>query len=111
MAFHDDFDTFAIPGFYYSADNKRAIAGHKRIFGDRPLKGWCFYLYNEQAPGWAIHRRWNFGLFCIHHVGPDKATDPEGWNITFAKLKFKKSYRGFTMTWTLADTFKTEKKL
>lgn len=101
--------------FYYRADNTRQEAGHVRLFSKGPGTGtgWCLYSYARQAPTpeWAMHRRWNFGLFCVHHVEPDKkATDPEGWHVTWAKLQFSKSYRGFTITWQLADTFKCKKE-
>lgn len=103
----DQFQITRIPHLFYKAHNITSNAGHVRLFADRPGKGWCIYSYANQAPGWAFHRRWNFGLFCVHHVEHDKkATDPAGWNITWASLKFVKSYRGFTMTWRLADTFK-----
>lgn len=101
-----------IPHIFYWADNVREVAGHMRLFGDRPMKGWAFYQYAVQAPGgnWALHRRWNFGLFCIHHVEPGKkATDPAGWHITWASLRFAKSYGGWTLTYKNADTFKCRK--
>ncbi|QUT07898.1 hypothetical protein KFK14_11215 [Sphingobium phenoxybenzoativorans] len=98
-----------IPGLYYSADNLECIAGHRRLFGSKPGRGWQFYMYNEQAPGWALHRRWNFGFFCVHHVGPGKATDDEGWHVTFARLTFPKIYRGFAVQWNWADTYKASR--
>lgn len=99
-----------IPHLFYKADNIREVGGHIRLFADRPGKGWAVYLYGEQAPGggWALHRRWNFGLFCVHHVGPGKACDLEGWHITWAKLKIAKLHRGLSITWHLADTFSTK---
>lgn len=98
----------SVPGLFYRFDNSKCLAGHVRIFGDRPGKGWAIYLYNEQAPGWAIHRRWNFGLFCIHHLGPGKATDQEGWHITWAGIRRCKSCHGVTFHW--ADTFRTRRQ-
>lgn len=105
----DQFAERRVPGLFYRADNLRCPAGHVRLFGDRPGKGWTVYLYGEQAPGWAMHRRWNFGLFCIHHVGEGKATDPAGWHVTFAGIRFKREYRGFSVHWQWADTFRTRK--
>jgi len=90
-------------------DNLRCIAGHARLFGKNGITGWHFYYYAEQAPGWALHRRWNFGFFCIHHVGEGKATDPPGWHVTWARLKRERIYRGFGISWHWADTFRTRK--
>lgn len=101
-----------IPRLFYRADNVQEVAGHVRLFGDRPTKGWVVFMYNEQAPGgaWALHRRWNFGLFCIHHVEPGKkATDPAGWHITWASLRLAKVYAGWSLTFKKADTFKCRK--
>lgn len=102
----DKFKITHIPGLFYRADNLTMVAGHARLFG-KPLRGWCFYQYAEQAPGWALHRRWNFGLFCIHHVGPGKATDPQGWHVTWASLKLKRECDGVSLRWRKADTFRT----
>ena len=106
---YKDFKRKSIPGVYYSADNMTCIAGHKAIFSGKPAKGFVFYLYNEQAPGWALHRRWNFGLFCVHHVGPGKATDPQGWHVTFATLKVKVDAGDLTIRWASANTFRTKR--
>ena len=98
-----------IPHLFYSADNLSCVAGHRRIFGDRPGKGWMVYLYNQTTPAWAMHRRWNFALFCIHHVGPGKSPDREGWHVTWATLKLKRSYGSIALEWRKADTFRTYK--
>jgi hypothetical protein len=100
-----------IPYLFYRADNQGEVAGHVRLFADRPGRGWCLYYYNQMNPDSALKRVWNFGLFCIHHVQPDKkATDPAGWHIRWASLKFTNSHRSFTMTVSLADTFKCKKE-
>ena len=109
----EEFNRFAIPRLFLATHRKDGTAGHMRLFSSQTGHGWTFYHYGLQAPNtdWAMHRRWNFGLFCVHHVEPDKkATDPAGWTITWAKLKFAKSYRGFTITWQLADVFKCKKE-
>ena len=98
-----------ILGCIHTVDNLQCIAGHKRLFGKSGLGGWHFYLYGEQAPGWAVHRRWNFGLFCVHHVGEGKATDPAGWHVTWAALRLKRIYRGMSVEWQWADTFRTKR--
>lgn len=100
---YDNFKRFSIAGLYASSDNLDQIAGHKRLFGDAPFKGWVFYHYNQLAPDWALHRVWNFGLVCLHHIGEGKACDPPGWHLTFAKIKREKSHRGFTLRFELAD--------
>jgi len=102
------FETVHIPHLFYWASNKNEEAGHVRLFGNRAGEGWVVYSFNRQAPAaeWALHRRWNFGLFCVHHVEPEKkATDPAGWHITWAKLKFAKVAGGFSITWRLADKY------
>lgn len=108
----DQFVITRVPYLFYRAANQRIVAGHVRLFASKPPGGWVIYQYNRQAScdEWALHRRWNFSLFCIHHVEPDKkATDPAGWSITWAKLKIKRTYRGITITWELADTFRCAK--
>lgn len=109
----DRFRKFHIPGLFYHAHNITAACGHMRLFG-KPLRGMMIYSYGRQVPNaldWAYHRRWNFGFFCVHHVEPGKkATDPAGWHITWAKLKFAKVYAGFSVTWQWADTFKCRKE-
>ena len=110
----EQFEITRLPRVFYKAQNAERNAGHLRLFSGQQGRGWCIYHYHNQVPGnsdWAMHRVWNFGLFCIHHVEPGKkATDPEGWNITWAKLKFLKSYRGFTITWRLADPYRCKKE-
>lgn len=110
----EDFDRFAIPCLFLSVKRKDGTGGHMRLFSSRAGHGWVFYSYHNQAgsaPGWAMHRIWNFGLFAIHHIGPGKATDPQGWHATFAGLKFERSYRGFTIRWELADKYRTGKRV
>jgi len=110
----EEFDRFAIPHLFLAVHRKDGTGGHMRLFSSRTGHGWTFYHYHNQAgaaPGWAMHRRWNFVLFCVHHVEPGKkATDPPGWSITWASLKFKKVYHGFSITWQAADTFRTRKR-
>lgn len=109
----NDFEVTHIPGLYYHAHNIQGACGHIRLFGKAP-RGWMIYSYGRQVPGndeWAEHRRWNFGLFCIHHVEPGKkATDPDGWHITWASLKFERSYGSISLTWRKADTFKAKRE-
>jgi hypothetical protein len=100
-----------IPHLFYKSDNQRQVAGHVRLFADRPGRGWCVYHYNQLNPDWSMERRWNFGLFCIHHIQPDKkSTNPAGWHITRATLRFAKTARGFTMTARLADPYSCKKE-
>lgn len=91
---------------YYRVRNTRCVAGHMRIFGDRPGRGWMIYHYGEQAPGWALQRTWNFGLFAVHHVEKGKKTtiDP-GWFMTFASIRFKREYGGFSVRWAKANLY------
>lgn len=96
-------------GFIHRVDNLRCVAGHVRLFGKHGCSGLHVYYYGEQAPGWALHRRWNFGLFCLHHVGEGKATDPQGWGVTWARLRFERVFGGFSVTWRWADTCATRK--
>ena len=104
-----NFQERKIPLLFYRVDNLRCIAGHIRILGDRPGRGLMIYGYHEQAPGWALHRRWNLGFFCIHHIGPGKATDPSGWSVRFASLKFSRIRGGFSIQWFWADTWSTRR--
>lgn len=87
-----DFKTFKIPFLYYQADNTKMLAGHKRIFGDRPGKGWVFYEYN-QVNNWSMIRRWHLGLFTITHAGVgDRYITPPGWYIDFVKFKLSAAF-------------------
>lgn len=75
--------------FFNRTDNTTCTAGHARVFGTKPPKGWVVFRYNRVAPDWALHRVWSFfGLFCVHHVEPGKKyTCEPGWYVTWAKLK------------------------
>lgn len=88
-----------VAGIYRRVDNQRCIAGHARLFG------LCVYRYNQMNPEWALDRVWSLGLVAFHHVGEGKSTLPAGWHVRFAKLKFKREYRGFSVRWNLADIF------
>lgn len=106
-----EFVQYRVPRLFYSSRRKDGTGGHMRLFGDKPGKGWVFYSFHNQAgaaPGWALHRVWNFCLFVVHHIGPGKSTEPEGWHITRARLKIAKVYHGFSITWQAADTFRTK---
>ena len=100
----DEGTTCHIKGLYYSFDNSRCVAGHRRLFG-APGRGWMIYAYHEQAPGWALHRIWNLGLFCIHHIGDGKATDTQGWHVTFAG--WRKRHCCGSRHWRWADKYST----
>lgn len=99
----DKFRERRIAGAFKRVDNLSYPAGHVRLFG------MLIYTHAAQAPGWAMHRRWNCGLFCVHHVGQGRAVDPEGWHVTFANLIVKRQYNGFSVQWNWADTFRTGK--
>ena len=110
---HDDRDfvTKSFPHLFLLVRRKDGHGGHFRLFADRPGRGWMVHQWLQQgggAPGWAWHRVWNFALFAVHHIGPGKATDPEGWHVTFANLKCEKIHRGITLKWSLADTFRAK---
>lgn len=105
----DQYRERRICGLFYSAANLRCVAGHVRLFGGTPGRGWCVYTYNQMLPHFALHRVWNFGLIAIHHVGAGMSVDPAGWHLTFAKLAAKRSYRGLTVEFRAADTFRTRK--
>lgn len=99
----DTFTERRLGWLYYRADNQRCIAGHVRVLG-------CMvYRYGEQAPGWAIHRVWNAGLFAVHHIGLGKATDAEGWHVTFARLTFTRQYGGILIRWQKADVYSAKR--
>ena len=86
---HDQFNITRIPFLFYHASNARQVAGHIRLFGDRPMKGWTIHTYHQLMDGWALERHWNFGLFCVHHIGEGDSTYDRGWHITWASLKFQ----------------------
>lgn len=91
----DQFRMVRIPHLFYRADNLTCEAGHIRIFGDGPGKGWAIYRYNRSGgDDWALQRVWDFGLFCVHHIEHGKKTTVEpGWYITWATLSIKAAFR------------------
>lgn len=103
--FMDGFDIQAIRGLYRKVTNTRHIAGHIGFFSSQGHKGWTFHTWNQGPVGWAMHRTWNFGLFCVHHYGPGKSTQNEGWHLSFAFIKFKKQYKQLDIKWGWANKY------
>lgn len=93
-------------GLIHHIDNQSCVAGHKRMFGKNGMEGWSFYKYAKQGSDWALHRVWDFKLFCIHHVGDGLHVNKKGWGFTYCKLEVSRIHNGLTIKWRWADNFR-----